>query len=441
MKHLSLAVLFLVVSVAFLTTPAYADRGHRNDVVRVAPPTGDPATDVANIEAAIAAAGPGDTVKFRRGTYQVFEDTQFLVATPGVTLKGKSKGRTTIQDELRDVSDPFFTSPFEGVFRLVGGDQAIRDLRIADSIVAVTLGGPGEVLGGYVIEDCVFDTSLSAVTFTATTDDVSIIEDNRFINVGLAAVIFGDTVHFLDNRVTAPTPETVPGFGQPVQSIQISPEFFSGATVCEDNVVEGNTIIGTAEGVIFFADPGDVCRNNVVRDNEFVDMKVFTEFNNGAMVNLVAAAGSFLEDNVIEDNELEGSEGIGIAVEGAGNNRIVGNEIEDLPGEKIPFSAAFLSALPGTGIYLDEFSFGNLVDDNELEDVRVPILELGDNIIGDNEIENDDEDDGDDIDSRVLTDDAKVKGASGAEIHAAASRSQSAVSGNGNSPRRWPQSR
>ena len=154
--------------------------------------------------------------------------------------------------------------------------------------------------------------------------------------------------------------------------------------------------------------PGEVCRNNVIRDNEFSDMKVFSPSNDGSMVILFGSEVGTLENNLVTENELEGSEGLGIVVQAASNNHIVDNEIEDLPGEKIPFSAAFGSALPGTGIFLDELSSGNVVRENELEDVRNPILDLGENRIGDNEIENDDED-GDERDARALPRDSSGK--------------------------------
>ena len=70
------------------------------------------------------------------------------------------------------------------------------------------------------------------------------------------------------------------------------------------------------------------------------------------------------------------------------------NELEDLPGEKQPFSATFGSALPGTGVFLDELTSSNSVNENELENVLNPIVDRGTNDIGDNEIE-DEDDDGD----------------------------------------------
>lgn len=410
MKHLALAVTLLFISVGLLATPALADRGKGDNVVRVAPPTGDPATDVANIDAAIAAAGPGGTVKFRRGTYQVFEDTQFLVTTPGVTLKGAGKRKTTIRGVRMDEFVPDY---FLGLIQLVGGEQTVEDLAFRDFGTAVGMGSPGTALGGYVIEDCVFRDGQFAVEVVGFSDDITTVEDNRFVNVLSAITVTGKTVHFRDNRVTAPRPETIPVLGQPFLVAQVFPEFLSGINICENNVLEGNTIVGQADGFELVADfPGEVCRNNVIRDNEFIDMKVFSGSSDGSMVFLFGSDVGRLEDNLVKHNELEGSEGLGIVVQAASNNRIVDNEIEDLPGEKVPFSAGFRSVLPGTGIFLDELSSGNVVDENELEDVRNPILDLGDNRIGDNEIENDDED-GDERDAPALPRSSSGKASTG----------------------------
>ena len=60
------------------------DNGDRHvAVVHVAAPTGNPAIDVPNIQAAVDAATPGATIEFARGTYGITAETQFVVSVPG----------------------------------------------------------------------------------------------------------------------------------------------------------------------------------------------------------------------------------------------------------------------------------------------------------------------------------------------------------------------
>ena len=114
--------------------PELAAGSHR---VLVAPPTGDPAVDIPNIETAIAAAGPGDVIKFRKGEYAIDEDGgnhQFVVSTPGVTLRGHWHGTT-----IRGV--PGFAPAFGGSFLLNGGNQAVRNITFEGFTTAITIAG------------------------------------------------------------------------------------------------------------------------------------------------------------------------------------------------------------------------------------------------------------------------------------------------------------
>ncbi len=370
-----------------LDRTAAIPRFHKSDapVVFVAAPTGDAATDVANIEAAVAAATPGAVIQFAAGTYAIEDTTQIVVSVPGVTLQGDDDDDGTT---IMGVSQP--SGFFGGHFRLNGGDQTVRDLSFDGFGTALTFGAPGTPLGGNLVEDCTFRQGNFGITFVAFSDDVTTIEENEFINLTLPFIIVGKTVHFIDNTVTAPDPASTV-FGQPFNAGIIFPEFFSGINICENNVFEDNTIIGNADGFIMFAAfPGGVCRNNIIRDNTFIDQLIFSPFDNATMVWLIAGDGGTVEGNLIEDNELRGSEGIGIVLEAASGNDIVDNELDDLPGEKIPFSAAFGSALPGTGVFLDELTSFNQVSENEFENVLNPIVDRGtNNILDDNDIKGD----------------------------------------------------
>jgi parallel beta-helix repeat protein len=331
-------------------------------VVRVAAPTGNPAVDVPNIKAAVDAATPGALIQFARGTYAIEEATQIAVSVPGVTLQGHRRGTT-----IRGVSS-FTLPPSKGHFLLNGGHQTVRRLTFEGFAFALSFGAPGTAIGGYRVEDCTFRNGHIPIEFIAFSDDVSTVQGNEFINVTLAFAILGKTVHFRRNRITAPDPAATP-FGQPVAAGVLFPEFFSGGTICENNVFEGNTIVGNADGFLLITGPGELCRNNVIRENTFIRQRIFTPFDNGTMVFLI---GPGVEGNLIEENVLRGSEGLGIVVEAGSRNRIVGNAFSDLPGQKVTFTP-----FPGTAIFLGEPTSGNRVRENEFENVVNAIVDLG----------------------------------------------------------------
>jgi len=356
-------------------------------VVRVAPPTGDPATDAANIAAAVAAATEGATIAFARGTYVLAGGT-IRVSVPGVTLEGHRRGTTLRGLFHDDPADDFFFPYFE----LVGGHQRVRHLTFRDMHNPLSIGEPGTPLGGYRVEDCTFRENSAPIVFFGFSDEVSRMTGNRFINVVVPFNIFGKTVHFRENRITSPDPAASPLVGQPFSAGVLLPDPVAG--ICEHNVLEENTIVGNADGFLLFAFDGETCRNNVIRENTFIRLRVFTPDDNGSMVGLV---GPGVERNLVEENELLGSEGLGIVVLAAHDNRIVDNEIRNLPGEKETFTPS-----PGTAIFLDEATSGNRVKENEFKKVAHTIVDLGTgNIIRDND--DDDRDrDHDDLVAPVL---------------------------------------
>ena len=83
--------------------------------------------------------------------------------------------------------------------------------------------------------------------------------------------------------------------------------------------------------------------------------------------------GRGAEENLIEGNQLLGSEGVGLWVDGR-RNRILDNKFSDLPGTKdIP------NPFPGTAIFLSATSRGNRVLDNEFRNVVRRVKDLGTN--------------------------------------------------------------
>jgi hypothetical protein len=342
------------------------DTQHRL-LVRVARPTGNSAMDVANIQAAVAAATPGAIIQFARGIYAMDATTQIEVSVPGVVLRGHKDG-TTIRGVPGSAPDLL-----TGDFLLNGGGQTVSHLTFERFSLPLSFGeaAPAERTGGYRLEHCTFRNGDQPFDFVGFSEQVSIVRDNRFINVSLAFVILGKTVHFIGNSVTAPRPELAAA-GQPLFVGLVLPEFLSGINVCENNRFEHNRVVGISDGILLIAEPGQICRNNVVRKNLFISQRVFVPFDNGSMVVLIPGPG--VSDNLIAENELRGGEGLGIIAVGGTRNRIVRNRLSDLPGEKETFTP-----FPGTAIFLDEPTFRNRVIANEFENVVNEVVDLGTN--------------------------------------------------------------
>jgi hypothetical protein len=349
-----------------------SEMSHRDAaVVRVAAPTGNAVVDVANIQAAVDAATQGARIQFAPGTYAVEASTQFVVSTPGVTLQGDGR-RTTIKSVMAEPSPdaPFF----RGVFYLNGGDQTVRWLTFDGFMAALSFGTSGTTVGGYRVEQSTFRSGYVATEFFGFSDAVSVVERNEFVNTTRPVNIFGKTVHFRHNRMTVTDLAAMP-FGQPFFAGFAAPDFLTGGTICENNVFENNLVIGFADGFTLDAFPGENCRNNIIRENEFIRMRLYgifppEPFFNGTLAWLVNPGAH--DGNRIVGNVLRGSEGIGIIVEAGSDNWIVDNRISDLPGE---LTTGF--PYPGTAIVLGEAASGNRVRGNEFKNVVNTIVDLG----------------------------------------------------------------
>lgn len=356
---------------AIATVPGFDVNDRDAVVVRVAAPTGNPAMDVPNIQAAVDAATPGALIQFARGTYAIGEGTQIVVSVPGVTLRGHRQGTTIRGVVALPPEAPFWLF---GQFLLNGGDQTVRRLTFEGFMTAVSFGGAGTTIGGYRVEDCTFRLGFNAVSFVGFSENVSTVQGNAFINTNRPIEILGKTVHVRRNRVTAPDPAAMP-FGQPFFAAYVAADFLAGGTISENNVFEKNTVVGYADGFTFDAFPGEVIRNNVVRENEFIGQRLYgifppPPFFNGTMVWFVSAGRH--EGNRIQGNVLRGSEGLGIVMEEGSDNWIVDNKFSDLPGQSataIPFS--------GTAIFLGEATSGNRVRGNKFKNVVNTIVDLG----------------------------------------------------------------
>ncbi len=336
-------------------------------VVRVAAPTGNTAVDVPNIQAAVNAATPGALIQFAQGTYAIEQETQFVVSVPGVTLQGDRRGTT-----IRGVT-ACCPPALSGHFLLNGGHQTVRRLTFEGFTFALSFGAPGTTVGGYRVEGSTFRNGHVALEVIGFSSDVSTVENNEFVNVTTAFGILGKTVRFRHNRLMI-TDATQTPLGQPFQAGIVLPDFLAGGSVCEDNVIEENSIVAFNDGFLFVAGPGEICRNNIVRDNTFIRMRIYNvfapQFDNATMVYFVGPGQH--EDNLVQGNVLNGSEGVGLVLETGSRNRIVENQFRNLPGEKETFIG-----FPGTAIILGSATTGNRVSKNEFLNVVNTIVDLG----------------------------------------------------------------
>lgn len=345
-------------------------------VVRVVAPTGDPAVDIPNIRAAIAAATPRAVIQFAHGTYAIGDprETQFVVSAPGVTLQGDRRG-TTLRGVQLDADNPddwLCCALLSGTFLLNGGHQTVRRLTFDGYVWAISIGAPGTQTGGYRVENSTFRDGFVGVDFAGWSEEATTVEGNTFENVTAPLFILGKTLKIRRNLITITDPARLT-FGQPAQGIIFFPEFLSGGTVCENNVVEENTVVRYNEAVLFLLfDPSWLCRNNVIRNNEVIDARIYNTIfiDNGTMVWFVAP-GQY-QGNILKDNVLRRSEGVGLVLDAGSGNQIVGNEFHDLPGLKSTWSG-----YPGTAIILGAPTSGNRVRGNEFENVVNTIVDLG----------------------------------------------------------------
>jgi parallel beta-helix repeat protein len=407
------------------------------DTVHVAPPTGRRDGDRASILAALQQVQPGGTIQFAPGTYLIGGDI-IRIAVPQLTLLGHPEG-TTLRgcgpdETAREPGAVARDEPCH-LLELAGAGQTVRNLTFEHAFLALHVGCCWEDFpymergeGGHLIEGNTFRSTSNAVRVHGSWTEPSIIRNNRFRNNWHSVAIYGNTVHLLDNDISALEPEEVPGFGFPWDAVGIGPSMpLKGSAEdtpgsCANNVVARNRIEGNADGIMIDTGrPGDSCRNNVVRDNTIIVSRVraparlveewglseptfigtpiallnyaeafsragFTWTGRGwsrpleSDGNAEAVVESFLTDNVIEGNRIIGAEGLGMEILYASGNRIANNTFTTISPRQ-PFPGNFFGPRPemgvpldweganGSGIWLSPGSNGNEIVGNTFEDV------------------------------------------------------------------------
>ena len=389
-------------------------------MIRVAAPQGSAAVDRPAVLAALERAQPGDTIQFDAGQYVVGDIVR--IATPRLTLRGHARG-TTLRgcdpDTLEEAEGQFlrsFASPPPdfgqlnrcGMFELTGGHVTIRDLTFEYMRLGIVLGcceserviRPAD--GGYVIEGNTFRNSFNSIRGGLSSLDATVIRRNTFINTFHAVSLVGSNIHVLGNDISMPEPGLVPAMGHPGFAVAIGslPPVAEGepahaAGHCDGNVITGNRIEGHTDGILLLADPGTVCRRNVVRDNSIAIGRVrfpppwilagiwpiadtADHTIVGVPISLFGRSGDSVagrvESNEIAGNRIDGGEGVGIEIVRSSRNRIVNNTIvgirrrDRFPGNTVGTGPEWETA-NGSGIWVSPGSSGNEIAGNTLDGV------------------------------------------------------------------------
>jgi parallel beta-helix repeat protein len=324
-----------------------------SDVVRVAPPTGERELDRASILAALERVRPGGTVQFAAGTYLMGGEI-IRVSVPRVTLLGHPEGTT-----LRGCDPGEFPSEGRAEFgdqcnglELAGGWETVRDLSV-------------QIYGG---------------TVHLLDNDISVPEPEKVQLVGFPL----EGVHLArpfdlhesvegertcENNVIAAN--RIDGVTEGIMVTANEP-----GIICRNNVIRDNTI------AVRRAHPPTM--PGFIRVHDQTDSTLI-----GVPLALRGVAGeSTLEDNLIEGNVIVGAEGLGIEIRNASRNKIVNNTVTRVVRRE-PFPGNSFVAMPliggnpeawrganGSGIWISPGSDGNEIVGNTFEDIAADAIVL-----------------------------------------------------------------
>jgi parallel beta-helix repeat protein len=410
------------------------------DTVFVAPPTGERTNDRASILAALEHVAPGGTVQFAAGTYLVGE--MIRISTPDITVLGHAEGTTLRGCDPEAFADRASSMEACNGLELAGARQTVRGITFEHAFWALHLGcclddwPMHRTEGGHLVEGNTFRSARTGVRVNGDWTEPAIIRNNRFLNNWHSVSINGNTVHLLDNDISAPEPEQVPFHGVPWDAVKLGPPLpYHGAEAaqgrgCSNNVIAGNRIDGIVDGIrIEIYEPGTTCRHNVIRDNTIdvgrarpraADGFIRSDPSDPSFVGVPLAllnypqafhgsdvvwtdagwrrsqesggrggdwADSAIEDNVIEGNRISGAEGVGMEILHASRNRIVNNTITGIKVRE-RFPGNYFGPLPelelrpawqaanGSGIWLSPGSDENEILGNTFEDVAAGAIVL-----------------------------------------------------------------
>jgi len=245
-----------------------------SDTIFVALPTGKRKTDRKNIQTAFDAVQPGGVVQFGQGIYLLGAGARLTV--PDVTVLGHPEG-TIIKgcnSDAFEVEESQIGSVVFGCtgFYIQAERQTIRGLTFEYIWHAIVVGAyptteeeastfwsseknPAIYPAGWqLIEKNTFRSVVNGLRMLGTGDELSVVRNNKFIDVFHAIGIYGGPLHFLGNRITVANPESVPLCCHPGSAILVSP----GPTDCSGYVVAENVIKGYPDPIYVNSEPGSV---------------------------------------------------------------------------------------------------------------------------------------------------------------------------------------
>jgi hypothetical protein len=239
---LALLIVGPIARPALAQTDALVIGARGSDTVHVARPTGVRDADRASILAALARVRPGGTVQFAAGMYVV--GRLIPVSSPRLTLLGHAKGTTLrgCDPAQYETMERAAVAAFRvseraqswsalsscGMLELTGGHVTVRNFTFEYSRLGLLVGccHREEVLppsdGGYRIEGNTFRNTGNSIRAILQSSEPTVIRDNRFVDVYHVLSANVSHVHVLNNSISVPAPERVPGMGHPGFAIGLS---------------------------------------------------------------------------------------------------------------------------------------------------------------------------------------------------------------------------
>lgn len=344
----SLASFFLAFAACIAGSPTGAPYAVAAPVtpeaIEVPPPTGEQATDRANVVATFERARPGDTIRFGAGTYEV--GPIIRVATPDLTFLGHPDG-TTLRGGDFDPGAGYDQFPEDyaaedlGILHLFEGGSTVRGLAFENSWFGLILGWHydadiPEEEGGFLVENSTFRRSQNGIRSTNSGTNPSVFRGNTFIDAHYGVSTLGSSYVVERNTFTMTAAPRAQGHGT---AIRLGAEHNAGR--CSDNRITGNVIEGQATGISMMPDGSRLGTGNEVRGNR-ITLRGDGERSVGIELRRRAERGSDeppdggLLGSLIEGNHITCAGTAAIMVErGTDDTRIVSNTFDDLDGPAI----------------------------------------------------------------------------------------------------------
>ncbi len=418
-------VLLLIAALPLSAQNIHGTASGALDTIFVSPPKGELETDRTSILSALDLVQTDGTIQFATGTYLVGKGIS--VKVPGVTLIGHPEGTIIRGCDPGEMEDRKFATVNCNGIELAGSNQTVRGFIFEYTYWALHLGCcrnerikyempdstfvEGSAIynigGGHLVEDNTFRFSMSGIRMNGDWEEPAIVRNNRFLNNWHGVSINGNTVHLFDNSFSVPEPAKIPASEFAWDAVKIGPPLpMQGVEETylregSGNIISNNKIEDYHQGIsIAVYEPGTSCRKNIISDNTinvrrarvltpenftlnhqfdstFVGVPIALLNFPEALAYNAAGQESFIENNIIEGNEITGAEGLGIEILYSSQNRILNNTIEDITVRE-PFPGNVMDPRKdklewekanGSGIWISPGSSGNEIIGNTFENI------------------------------------------------------------------------